>query len=300
MSGAAFDGIASSTAQVYMRWLQQFSKFCAQVGIAFGQATGAEVAIFLQHLADRGLGASSLSQASSAISWAAQVAGSPDPAREKLVADIIASVRRRGDEVARAEPATKEHLLFLYAWAEKKATFVAARTYVLSLSMLYCCARYSDIAFLHWKDVEIEQDCINITMQKTKTDQCRREGNMAFMPTANDPRLCPVRAINCWRKWPQVGKAADDAIFPTARDTKNPTPYSTYSDNLRDAQLTSTLKKLQPHSWRSAYATFAAAAGLDAAAIAAAGRWRQTSSTETYIRRSKEMRLEVTKRALDF
>ncbi len=60
------------------------------------------------------------------------------------------------------------------------------------------------------------------------------------------------------------------------------------------------LKRLTAHSWRSGYAMLTTSAQLDVAAIAMAGWWRQSSSTESYIRRSKEMRLEVTKRVLSF
>ncbi len=93
-------------------------------------------------------------------------------------------MRRRSvpDEVSQAEPATKDHLLFFHGWAQQRGTFVTAYTFVMSLLLQYCCARFNDIAFLHWRDVEMQDDCIHITMQKTKTDQYRREGNMGFMP----------------------------------------------------------------------------------------------------------------------
>ncbi|MCP4538685.1 MAG: hypothetical protein GY832_16240, partial [Chloroflexi bacterium] len=114
MSEAAFDGCATSTAKVYSRWIEQFAEFCGRIKVDFPQATGAEVAMFLQKLAENGLSASSLSQASAAVSWAAQVAGRSDPCKDRLVTSIIGLVRRRGDEVCKVPAGTKEHLLFLH------------------------------------------------------------------------------------------------------------------------------------------------------------------------------------------
>ncbi len=175
-------------------------------------------------LADKGLRASSLGQASVAVSWVAQVAGREDLAKDRMVMSIISSVCRPGDGVSCAKPVTKEHLLFFYHWAQQRGTFVPAGTFVMSLSFLYFCARFNDIAFLCWKDVEMQDDCIHITMQETKTDQYRQEGNITFMPCVNDPRLCLVCALNEWRKWLQVGTGAGNALFLTAYDTNKPTP----------------------------------------------------------------------------
>ncbi len=300
VSAAAFDGCADSTAKVYLRWLQKFSIVCDRLQVHFPDVTGAEVALFLAELAETGLSASSLSQASAAISWAALVAGRSDPCRDRHVTAIIASVRRRGDEVTKAAPGTKEHLLFLYHWAQQRKTFVADRTFIISLALINGCARFDDISDLRFRDLSILPDRVLLQQHRTKTDQCGEEGIIKPLPKARDARLCPIVSFQKWLQRKEVGTEPENALFPTARNKNSSTPYSVYYENLKEAQLLCALPKLTPHAWRVGWATYAAAAGLSVATIAAGGGWRQQTSADGYIRRSTGLRLNATAAALNF
>ncbi len=158
-------------AKVYMRWLKQFSTFCTQAKAAFPDVSAAEVAIFLEQLAQKGLSASSINQASSAMFWAAQVSGRSDPTKDKIVTSILASARRRGEEVSKTPAGTKEHLLFLYEWAQERNTFVADRTFIISLACIHCCTRYDDITNARQADLVIGMDRVTLVQHKSKTDQ---------------------------------------------------------------------------------------------------------------------------------
>ncbi len=184
VSAAAFDGCANSTAKVYMRWIEEFSGFCEQAKVEFPDILAAEVALFLQRLSERGLGAGSLSQASAPISWATQVAGRWDPCKDKLVASIIASARRQGEEVNKMPPGTREHLLFLHQWAQKRKMFVAERTFIISLSLINACARFNDISNSRQKDVLVLPNSIQLIQHRTKMDQCGQDGIIKPMPRA--------------------------------------------------------------------------------------------------------------------
>ncbi len=237
VSEAPFDGCATSTAKVYMRWIEKFSNFCGRMKVDFPEVTGAEVAMFLEQLAESGLSASSLSQASTAVSWAAQVAGRSDPCKDRLVTSIIGSVRRRGDEVCKAPAGTKEHLLFLYQWAEERKTFVAHRTFIISLSFINACARFDDINKMRQRDVLIKENSVHLQQRKTKTDQCAENPLVKPMPRARDERLCPILQIQRWRARKEVGSLPENALFLTAWDKNAATPYPMYAENLKEAQL---------------------------------------------------------------
>ncbi|MCP4700112.1 MAG: tyrosine-type recombinase/integrase, partial [Gammaproteobacteria bacterium] len=195
---------------------------------------------------------------------------------------------------------TREHLLFLHKWAQERNTFVADRTFIISLACIHCCARYDDIANAKQADLKIGTDRVTLVQHKSKTDQNSEEGIVHPMPRANDERLCPVINFQKWRRRREVGLDPENALFPTARDKNNATPYSMYAENLKEAQMLCKLPRLTPHSWRCGYATYAAAAGLDAATIVAASRWRQLASAEGYVRRSTELRMQATAKALNF
>ncbi len=82
---AVLDRNAKSTSKAYLRWMEWFADYCESLGVELRDTTAAEVALFLQGMADKGMSASSLIQANVAISWSAQMADRQDPTKKKIV-----------------------------------------------------------------------------------------------------------------------------------------------------------------------------------------------------------------------
>ncbi len=286
---------ASSTMTVYRTWFRRFCAFCKKHKLGTEEANGAAVVLFLQELVSERRAASSISQAKSAIAWFFQTAGKADPTQHRLVSSIIAKAKRAAPPVTHKEPTTLEHLHWLQQYAQKKRTYAALRTYTLSLALFAAFSRSDELIDLTVGAVlDITDASVTIYVPKSKTDQLR-EGEYKYLPAAVHTTLCPVAAFRRWLKRREIGGKGTDALFPAWKDKSRPISITTFSENLKAALEGSGLPKITGHSHRAGAATKAISNRANIEDVQLLGAWRDPRTLQSYVRRSKERRLEAAK-----
>ncbi len=135
MKDAEKNSKALGMMRIYSAWFKRFWAFCQTCGVLVQFAGVAEMALFLQSLADGGSAGTSLGQAAAAIAWYYQVADREDPTKHKLISALVSAKRRTGKPVKHKESGMLEHLSHLFGYMQSKQTFVATRTFVISLSL---------------------------------------------------------------------------------------------------------------------------------------------------------------------
>ncbi len=300
--GKTLDGIrqsvvnskAKSTAKIYQKWFEKFCQFCSDLGVVREQIGQAEVILYVQDLMDRGRAPSSIGQAISAIAWYFQVADRQDPTKHRLVADLVSVARRTGPEVQHKEPATHKHLFCLQRYSQQKRTFVAARTYIIALTLYAGCSRLNDVLKLPRSAVTMGKEKVKLFIAKSKTDQTKK-GLKKSMYKAVHTTLCPVAAYEDWFGRKEVGKRGAHALFPVQRDCKKPVSETTFKENLQTALAESGLVRISSHSHRAGAATDAAQNSATIDQLQLLGGWRDPRSVGAYVRRSEAGRAEASK-----
>ncbi len=194
----------------------------------------------------------------------------------------LPTIKRTAPPVQHKQPAKLVHIRQLRDYAEKKQTFVAKCTFILSLAASGGCSRVDDVLKLCLKHCKIRDVYyVRLTLPCTKTDQIRT-GNLKWMPKGQDPGLCPVKEF---REWLAYGKP-DEAVSKT-----------TYSENLKAGLADSGLKRITGHGWRSGFATQALEGGADVSAIQLSGGWAAPISIQPYVKRSQTTKLATAKKA---
>ncbi len=285
-------GMAPSTSCVYQGWFEKFQRFCYFAGWSVNSVGTAEVALFLQEMLSEGRASASLAQAAAAISWHFQLADRPDPVQHKVIRLMLAATKRIAPPVRHKRPALIDHLQCLRLYAERKDTFAAWRTFLLSLTLYGSCSHLDDIISLRRRHIQVETAFVQLTLPRSKTDQIR-DSRQKFLAGSSDLSLCPVVNLRQWLARQELGQSPEDALFPARWAPERAICKTTYRDNLKTALKEAQLPAITSHSWRVAAASEALERGGTVEDVQHFGCWAVPQSMQPYVLKTKNRKIKT-------
>jgi integrase len=276
---------APNTRKAYRSDWADFAAWCAREHIVALPASPVSVGLYLASLAGTHK-MSTIVRRLAAITKQHRNAGYESPAslKHSAVHDVIAGMRRKRG--TRPEPkralSTDELRRMVTAIP---ATPRGLRDRALLLIGFAGGFRRSELAAIHFSDVEDGDEGLKILIRRSKTDQ-QGEGRQVGIPYGSDPKTCPVRA---YRKWIATAGITEGPVFRAFRNR------TMMADGITDQVVARIVKKsaervgipanvLAGHSLRSGLATTAARNGASEPSIMRQTGHKSVQMVRRYIR----------------
>lgn len=190
---------AANTIRAYTSDWAQFEGWCWERHLEPLPARPEAVATYLASLAMAGRADSTIGRHLAAIGWKHRQDGlvAPTVRDEKMViADTLAGIRReqRTRPSARKAALTAGELAAMIAAADGEGTRSIRDRAILALGLV-AALRRSELVSLGWRDVELVDKGLNLTLRHSKTDQ-EGEGQVIAVPSGKT--LKPVERHKAW------------------------------------------------------------------------------------------------------
>lgn len=163
------------------------------------------------------------------------------------------------------------------------------------LFSIYGGLRCSEITYLMWEDIRVEDEKIYIELKSSKTD--RNNESFTFICTKNKTSsMCPLNYYNmyCERVSDKVGRFFRK--FRNGKCTKQPLGIKFFENVCKEIAVYLNLEentRYTSHSLRRTGATFLAENGASIEEIKNYGRWKSTTVMEGYINKSEKMKTNI-------
>lgn len=277
-----------NTLRAYQSDLAQFSSWCASHGWSPLPAQPEMVAAYLVEQRKH-LKLSTLRRHIATISKAHQIAGLDNPCKAPVVSEVIKGLRNQHPEPAhRAAAMTPEHLRTVLAGI-KSADLSAFRDRAVLLTGWAAALRRSEIAALHWADIDYQPAGVVLTILGSKTDKTGtgQQAPLAAEPKA--PKVCPVKALQAWQA--ACAAVSPDLIKPDQPVFRQISRYGSLGGALSGHAINQIVNSrgaavglagFTGHSLRRGLAQTAHAAGVGDTAIMQTTRHRSVNQLRTY------------------
>jgi site-specific recombinase XerD len=190
---------AANTIRAYTSDWNQFEGWCDERGVDPLPARPEAVATYLASLALAGKADSTIGRHLAAIGWKHRQEGLVAPVQRDermVIADTLAGIRRE----ARARPSARKaaiaasELANMIAAADGQGTRSIRDRAILALG-LAAALRRSELVALEWRDVELVDKGLKLTLRQSKTDQ---EGKGQVIAVPSGKTLKPVERLMAW------------------------------------------------------------------------------------------------------
>jgi site-specific recombinase XerD len=190
---------AANTLRAYASDWSQFESWCDERGLDPLPARPEAVATYLASLALAGKADTTVGRHFTAIGWKHRQDGHVPPTSRdarRVIADTLAGIRReaRARPSARKAAITARQLVAMIAAAEGEGTRSIRDRAILALG-LAAALRRSELVALEWRDVELVDKGLKLTLRHSKTDQ-EGEGQVIAVPSGKT--LKPVERLKAW------------------------------------------------------------------------------------------------------
>jgi len=190
---------AANTLRAYTSDWNQFEAWCDERSLDPMPALAEAVATYLASLALAGKADTTIGRHLAAIGWKHRQDGHvPPSARDArmVIADTLAGIRReaRARPSARKAAITARELAAMIAAAEGQGSRAIRDRAILALG-LAAALRRSELVALEWRDVELMEKGLKLTLRFSKTDQ-EGEGQVIAVPSGKT--LKPVERLKAW------------------------------------------------------------------------------------------------------
>lgn len=190
---------AANTIRAYTSDWAQFEGWCDERGLEPLPARPEAVATYLAALAMAGKADSTIGRHLAAIGWKHRQDGLVAPSlrdERMVITDTLAGIRR----VQRARPSRKKaavtakDLTAMIAAAVGEGTRSIRDRAIMALG-LAAALRRSELVMLEWRDVEMVDKGLKLTLRRSKTDQ---EGQGQVIAVPSGKTLKPVERLRAW------------------------------------------------------------------------------------------------------
>jgi site-specific recombinase XerD len=277
------DAHAPNTRRAYQHDWQAFAAWCDGRALVALPASSDTLALYLTHLAERGLRASTIRRARIAVGLAHAHAGAPRPDRDARLRALERGIgRTHGTREEGAPPLLGAALA--RAVASLGDAPRDARDRALLLLGFAAALRASELAGLNIADVTFSEQGVGVAVRRSKEDQLGK-GAHTLVPYGASAATCPVRALQAWLA--RVGRPAGPLFRVVTGATIEHQRISTRCVTRavqRAVARAGVNGHYSSHSLRAGLATDAYAHGATPREIQLQGRWQDVRSVERYIR----------------
>ncbi|WP_239375771.1 tyrosine-type recombinase/integrase [Frankia sp. Cj5] len=279
---------APSTWRAYETDLRHFGAWCADQSpqLAVLPASPETVAGYLAALADAGYKPTTIRRRLAAISVAHQLGRHPNPASSPEAATVWDGIRRTHGAAPNRKNALETRLLTQVLAELDGSRLADIRDRALLLVGFAGCLRRSELVALDLADIAETPDGVILTIRRSKTDQ-DASGALVGLTFGSYRPTCPVRS---WIAWRETAGITHGPAFRAINRHGGVSSGRLYPGSVaRIVQRRVAAAGLSPtdfagHSLRSGFATAAARAGVPDRAIMRQGRWRSSTSLDSYVR----------------
>lgn len=279
---------AANTLRAYTSDWNQFEGWCDERSLDPLPARPEAVATYLAALALAGKADTTIGRHLAAIGWKHRQEGLSAPVLRDdrmVIADTLAGIRReaRVRPSARKAAITARELAAMIAAAEGPGTRAIRDRAILALG-LAAALRRSELVALEWRDVEMVDKGLKLTLRHSKTDQ-EGEGQVIAVPSGKT--LKPVQRL---KEWLAVRGGGAGQLFyqidPQGRLTNKPMSDRSIA---RLIQRYAGVVGLDPesvggHSLRAGFLTEASRAGATIAKMQEVSRHKKVEVLLGYVR----------------
>lgn len=190
---------AANTLRAYTSDWNQFESWCDERSLDPLPARPEAVATYLASLALGGKADTTIGRHLAAIGWKHRQDGLVAPVQRDermVIADTLAGIRReaRARPSARKVAITASELAAMIAAADGQGTRAIRDRAIMALG-LAAALRRSELVALEWRDVELVERGLRLTLRHSKTDQ-EGEGQVIAVPSGKT--LKPVKRLQAW------------------------------------------------------------------------------------------------------
>lgn len=190
---------AASTERGYASDWRDFTEWCQAEELTPVPATPETVATYLAAMEEAGARPATLRRRLSGIAAGHERAGVTSPTSAELVRRTMSNIRRELGSASQGKAAIlTEDIAAMVAAIPLSSNRGLQERAVLLLGFAGGFRR-SELVALNLGDITELPDGLRVTIRRSKTDQEGR-GRVLGIPRGVDPRLCPVRAVEEWRR----------------------------------------------------------------------------------------------------
>lgn len=188
---------AANTTRAYTAHLRRFSAWCAEHGHQPLPASVDALVGFCTHLAEAGKKVGTLEQHCAAISKAHAIRGVDSPTDDKQFKIFMDGVRRlHGVRQKQAAAFSLIQLKQLVRSLDTQTT-TGLRDRAILLLGFTGAFRRSELTALNVQDLRFTEDCLVVSMGKSKTNQLGDYEEKAIFYSP-EPAVCPIRSLKAW------------------------------------------------------------------------------------------------------
>lgn len=269
---------ASNTRLAYDCAWKHFTAWCADHRYETLPASPEALALYVVSKAET-CSISGIKIAVAAIADRHKRARAISPTADPAFISLWSGLCRSKGTSARPKPAASLDLIAAKLPQSDPGDLAALRDRAMILLGYAGALRRGELVALKRQDVSLLADGLRINVRRSKTDQ-NAEGEVVGVPYADDPAICPVRAVQAWV---EAVPAAPDA--PLLSSVYNNVPGKKH---LTGRTVANTVKRYlgdqySAHSLRSGLSTDADTAGADVTTIQRHLRHKNLRTTQGYI-----------------
>ena len=271
---------APNTARAYAGHLKRFRAWCTAHGHAPLPASVDALVGFCAHLAETGKKVGTVQQHCAAISKAHAVRGVESPTDDKQFKIFMDGVRRVHGVRQKQAPAFSLLQLKQLVRGLDVATVAGLRDRALLLLGFTGAFRRSELTALNVPDLRFTDDCLIVSLGKSKTNQLGDHEEKAIFYSP-EPAVCPIRSLKAWLE--QLGRS-EGPVFVMLRKGSRLT-----TNRLSDQTVNTLVQRyLGPgytaHSLRASFVTVAKLNGADDSKIMNQTKHKTSAMIRRYTR----------------
>jgi len=215
-----------------------------------------------------------LNQRVAAIAFVHRMLGYDDPTQDSQVRQVLRGIRRDKAEhqetLDRAPAFTASELVALLDGMDDSLRDRRDRAYILiGFAGAF---RQSELNALQVEQLERHDDGLSVTMGIVKTDQTGDKQLVKALPYADDPSVCPVRALNDWLDAARINKGpVFRAVDKKGRVGETPLSHTATNQMLKRRARRAGLadaNRYSGHSLRASFVTILRDLGVEDALTA--------------------------------
>lgn len=288
---------APSTLRGYRSDWQDWTTWCAAHAHEPMPASAAAVTGYLTALATSGAAVGTMSRRLSALRFAHQMKGRPDPTKAARVVAVWEGIRRTHGAPPEQSAALMPPDLFTVldacpqVWTPKNAApaphLGGLRDRALLLVGFMGALRRSELCGAKFEDVVDHPRGAVLKLPRSKTNQRGDAPELVVLPSGRDPERSPVRAL---QEWTAAAGIAEGPLFRSVskanRASERGLSAASVNDVLRRALLRAGIDPApySAHSLRAGFVTYAHLQGSSDRAIAHQTRHRSLATLDRYVR----------------
>ena len=206
---------ADTTRRKYSYAFDNFCKWCNNhSNVTSMPASDFHVSLYLIHLSKTYNSVSKIDEAFHAISWAHKLAGFSDPCKSSLCTSVKEGAHRITGHanVNKKEPITSDMLDKIVAlYGNERCTLSDIRICCMCLISYAGFLRFSELVNLRRSDISFSEICVNLFIEKSKTDRFREVSNVLIART--NKHTCPVKMLERYLSMSKIDISSNEFIF---------------------------------------------------------------------------------------